>query len=65
MTDDNTPRVRDRAYVLWELAGRPDGREHEFWAKASSEIEGELERRHKTSDGMPIGGRRSTDFTSE
>jgi hypothetical protein len=65
MTDDKTPKVRDRAYILWELAGRPDGREHEFWARASFEIEGELERRHKTSDGMMVGGRRSTDPASE
>lgn len=39
--EDMTKRVRDRAYQLWELEGRPWGREHEFWARASSEIEGE------------------------
>ena len=33
--------VRDRAYFLWEEAGRPYGREHEFWARASDEIEGD------------------------
>lgn len=37
---DNDAAVRDRAYVLWELAGRPMGQEHEFWARASREIEG-------------------------
>lgn len=37
---DNDAAVRDRAYILWELAGRPMGREHEFWAQASREIEG-------------------------
>ncbi len=37
--EDTTKRVRDRAYVLWEQAGRPWGREHEFWARASAEIE--------------------------
>jgi hypothetical protein len=37
---DNDAAVRDRAYVLWELAGRPMGHEHEFWARASREIEG-------------------------
>lgn len=36
---DLTPIVRDRAYFLWEEAGRPYGREFEFWAKASEEIE--------------------------
>ncbi|MBB3999415.1 DUF2934 domain-containing protein [Aureimonas pseudogalii] len=39
--EDSTRRVRDRAYFLWEKAGRPCGREHEFWARASLEIEGE------------------------
>ncbi|WP_019999003.1 DUF2934 domain-containing protein [Aureimonas ureilytica] len=34
-------QVRQRAYELWEKAGRPWGREHEFWAIASVEIEGE------------------------
>jgi hypothetical protein len=37
---DNDAAVRDRAYILWELAGRPIGQEHEFWARASREIEG-------------------------
>lgn len=38
---DRDAEVRDRAYHLWEKAGRPNGREHEFWAEASREIEGE------------------------
>lgn len=37
-TDDDAREVRDRAYYLWERAGRPCGREHEFWAQASREI---------------------------
>lgn len=36
---DLTPAVRERAYFLWEEAGRPYGREYEFWATASREIE--------------------------
>lgn len=39
--EDTTKRVRDRAYQLWEAAGRPWGHEHEFWAKAAAEIEGD------------------------
>ena len=58
MTIDNTPKVRDRAYILWELAGRPEGREHEFWALASREIEGERDLVHRTSAGMPAAGGR-------
>ena len=38
---DNDAAVRDRAYLLWEQAGRPVGHEHEFWAQAAREIEGE------------------------
>ena len=63
MAEDNTPLVRDRAYVLWELAGRPCGREHEFWYQASREIEGEPDRRHRTSAGKVAGGRRFDDPT--
>ena len=58
MTIDNTPKVRDRAYHLWEEAGRPQGREHEFWAHAAQEIEGESDPQHRTSDGNPAGGER-------
>lgn len=41
---DNAEKIRDRAYFLWEQAGRPGGREHEFWAQAAREIEGEGDR---------------------
>jgi hypothetical protein len=54
MTEDLTPAVRERAYYLWEKAGGPCGREHEFWARASREIEGERVLMHKTSDGRPL-----------
>ncbi len=27
-----------RAYYLWENAGRPDGRDDDFWFQAESEI---------------------------
>lgn len=41
---DLMPSVRERAYFRWGEAGRPYGREHEFWAAASREIEaGHLE----------------------
>ena len=52
-TVDNDAAVRDRAYHLWEMAGRPVGREHEFWAQAAREIEGEA----KTSVKFPGDGR--------
>jgi hypothetical protein len=41
----NTPteeQIRTRAHQLWEVAGRPDGRENEFWHEAERELrEGE------------------------
>ena len=27
-----------RAYYLWEAAGRPDGRDQDFWNKAQTEL---------------------------
>lgn len=34
MSYDREQRVRERAYSLWESAGRPEGRHQEFWAMA-------------------------------
>ncbi len=42
---DLEPFVKERAYLLWENAGCPHGREHEFWAQASQEIETDLRSR--------------------
>ncbi len=39
--------VRDTAYFLWENAGRPAGREQEFWFQA---LEVELMRRRSQQD---------------
>lgn len=39
---DNDEAVRDRAYELWEKAGRPSGLEHLHWAEAKRQIELEL-----------------------
>ena len=35
MSHDADHRIRERAYHLWEAAGRPHGREHEFWVEAN------------------------------
>lgn len=36
---DNKERiVRDRAYHIWEREGRPDGRAHDHWHRAISEV---------------------------
>ncbi len=36
--NDLDQRVRERAYQLWEQAGRPDGRHDEFWHQARGEV---------------------------
>ena len=33
--------VRERAYELWDRAGRPDSRSDEFWFAAKAELERE------------------------
>jgi hypothetical protein len=50
MSDNDEDRhelVRRRAYLLWEEAGRPEGRNEEFWHQAKSEMlfhgEGDVE----------------------
>jgi len=35
----NEEQVRKRAYELWEQAGRPEGRNDEFWNQAEMETE--------------------------
>jgi hypothetical protein len=33
---DTESRTRERAYLLWEQAGRPEGRSEEFWFAAAT-----------------------------
>ena len=33
--------IREKAYQLWERAGRPDGRNDEFWHAAKHDLEAE------------------------
>jgi hypothetical protein len=40
-TESFEDRIRHRAYQIWEEDGRPQGREHEHWERAVSEIEAE------------------------
>jgi hypothetical protein len=46
-------RVRERAYALWEQAGRPSGRDAEFWQRARDEIEQELLREQDDVSDKP------------
>jgi hypothetical protein len=38
--DETIPEdaIRHRAHALWEEAGRPDGRDEEFWHRAREEL---------------------------
>jgi len=37
--------IRERAYHLWEQAGRPEGGDLEFWERARKEVEQEQAQR--------------------
>jgi hypothetical protein len=39
----NEQMIREKAYELWDHAGRPDGRTDEFWLAATAEFEREEE----------------------
>ena len=41
--NENEQMIREQAYELWDLAGRPDGRSDEFWFAARAEFEREEE----------------------
>jgi hypothetical protein len=32
-------QIRQRAHQLWELAGRPEGRDEQIWLEAERELE--------------------------
>ena len=38
-SDDYEHRVRERAYALWEAAGRPADQDQHFWFEAQREFE--------------------------
>ena len=31
-------QIKDRAYALWEAAGRPEGQDEHFWFAAAAEL---------------------------
>ena len=41
MADDKQERIRQRAFELWEQAGRPEGGHEQHWHQATREIESE------------------------
>lgn len=38
ITGKDDPRIRARAYALWEREGRPEGRHIEHWEQATREL---------------------------
>lgn len=49
-TDD---QIRLRAHQLWEQAGRPEGREDEFWHRAEQELQETAELREIAHEPPP------------
>jgi Protein of unknown function (DUF2934) len=41
MSGDKQERIKQRAYEIWEMAGRPHGAHEVHWLQATSEIEAE------------------------
>jgi hypothetical protein len=40
-TSDFERRIRDRAHEMWEADGRPEGREEQYWLRATEAIAAE------------------------
>jgi hypothetical protein len=43
LEQDLEPRIRERASLLWEMEGRQEGREEEYWHRARERIEAETQ----------------------
>jgi hypothetical protein len=41
MPEPTDEQIRTRAHKLWEQAGKPEGREEEFWHLAEQELQNE------------------------
>lgn len=41
MPEPREQEIRERAHQLWERAGKPEGREDEFWHAAEQELRNE------------------------
>jgi hypothetical protein len=54
--------ISQRAYALWELDGRRDGRDFDHWLQASNEF-AQLERTKASSDGSELLSKLSASTT--
>lgn len=53
---DFEQRVRRTAYDLWEMEGRPLGRETEYWFRALEQLLAEREPERRGESASPNGG---------
>ena len=44
MVQPTEEQIRKRAFELWEQAGKPEGREDDFWNQAQRELQSAEER---------------------
>lgn len=51
MSEATMPSIAIRAYQLWEAAGRPDGRDEEFYFQAEEELRQFLDAGSETEEG--------------
>ncbi|MEI7599531.1 MAG: DUF2934 domain-containing protein [Aestuariivirga sp.] len=62
MTDEKdehpqAARIRERAYMIWERDGRPDGHALMHWVKAREEVE--AEDKQAAADNTPAKGNKA------
>jgi hypothetical protein len=53
MTQVEEQKIRERAHQLWEQAGRPEGKEQQFWLEAERQLkEEQISHELKTPDNL-------------
>lgn len=55
MQNDREQQVRERAYALWEQAGKPEGKADDYWQQAEREIGGEDDTHDPDKRGPLVG----------
>jgi Protein of unknown function (DUF2934) len=52
MSEPSNAEIQQRAHQLWEQAGRPEGRDDEFWFQAEQELR-EMEELRRQAEAPP------------
>ena len=52
MSEPSNAEIQQRAHQLWEQAGRPEGRDEEFWYQAERELR-EMEDLRRQAEAPP------------